>query len=125
MKFWEAMKALEEDGKKVRKVGQNNYLYYNRDRSKGPYGVCTNDGGNAYIYEFDQDSWEIVEEPELYWQWRFSTGKILESLFTQDKIKVGQDEANIKYSRVFIEKHAGPWIKTENGFKKTDNWEQF
>lgn len=62
--------------------------------------------------------WEAIirEEPELYWQWRApmdSGGGRIEPRL--EKLPLTSN----------FEKHAGPWIKTEDGFKKHDDWEQF
>jgi len=63
-----------------------------------------------------ENKWEIMEEPELYWQWITRDGKVLVSLETE------LGNAYIAYD---ICKFAGPWIKTEYGFVKHESWEQY
>jgi len=111
LNFWEAMKALEE-GKKVRAISWSKGQYIKLSSSKTLITEEGYDYFDAYFFGDLVDCyWEIVEEPELYWQWRDNSGSI-SAFYRADQIE-GQ------------EKHAGPWIKTENGFKKADNWEQF
>jgi len=106
--FWEAMKALEE-GKKVRNEGMAIGEYVHRQSS---FRIFKSDVG--------KDDWEIVEEPELYWQWRRRGIPIQGGRIDQIKnirLIVGTVDE--------LEKHAGPWIKTKDGFEKHETWEQF
>lgn len=112
MKFWEAMRELEE-GKRVTHLSFNDreYLYLDRD-----YGFIRDESDLRIDFEdvYAGDGWEIFKQPELYWQWRTpDLGRILNG---GDLSIMGIHDC---------EKHAGPWIKTEDGFKKADNWEQF
>lgn len=111
MQFWEAMKALEE-GKKVRHCGWGLDRYADIDNTDLNlfYTIGNTSSKNNYL-----DGWEIVEEPELYWQWRIKRSGVINRAGLQKEVK-GIDQ---------LEKHAGPWIKTEDGFKKADNWEQY
>lgn len=78
MKFWEALKALHEDGAKIRKRSihdKNEYFYWDHEengvaRKYGPDWAdvdficdeCLN------FYEDKEDDWEIVKEPHNF-QW--------------------------------------------------------
>jgi len=114
MKFWEAMKALEE-GKRIKGLDWNHdqYIFINDQ------GMIIMENGEDFFTEHDfsnltQVPFELLKkEPDLYWQWRCRTeGKITRILREPSGI--------IGYG----EKHAGPWIKTEDGFKKHETWEQ-
>jgi uncharacterized protein YfaT (DUF1175 family) len=105
MKFWEAMKALQE-GKKVKPK------HWTLKSNDSYYDINSNLGNRFNIWSSDLEvEWEILEDPALYWQWRDCSGSI-SAFYREDQIE-GQ------------EKHAGPWIKTANGFEKAENWEQF
>ena len=59
MKFWEAMKCLEE-GKKVRRLGwhEGEYLYIDEK-----HNICDEYGNYAELcYIGNKDNWEIYEE---------------------------------------------------------------
>jgi len=113
MKFWEAMKVLEE-GKKIRPVSWKKEHYLKKYK-----GTIVDQSGDFFTELFHcmpSETFEIVEEPELYWQWITRDGKIIPSLLTE------KQQGPIAYDSY---KFAGPWIKTEDGFKKAGNWEQF
>lgn len=57
MKFWEAMKALEE-GKKVRCAQWPNNCYDSQSGNNVPYSCYS-------LSHWSQESWELYEEPEL------------------------------------------------------------
>lgn len=115
MKFWEAMKALQE-GKKVKPAHWDSLEkdnIYSKENFKTRFNIWTSDL---------HSEWEIVEKrEELYWQWRNKKDfKVRETLMSDYDLLHYADSYKGLY-----EKHAGPWIKTENGFKKHKTWEQF
>jgi len=115
MKFWEAMKASHE-GKKVRRKDKPLRIYISTDG-----GILRKlDDELIDLASHSNAEWEIIEEPELYWQWRHQTAKS----FKVDKHFRTKHQAQNCYVYTY-EKHAGPWIKTENGFEKHETWEQF
>jgi|GEM_PF-5418480 len=122
MKFWEAMRALEE-GKAVTRTPES-YIYKYVNNKVHPrirlkrmiLGTDVGEWMHDKVFtslDTEADDWEIAEEPDLYWQWRTKSGIILHygGFFT--------------FSIHDSQKHAGPWIKTENGFKKHETWEQY
>ena len=119
MKFHEAMKALEE-GKKVRGPSWPKGEYI-MSPSK-PEGLIMDNFGNPANANCFHVSplWEIYEEPELYWQWAsMDNCQISAFLETEEKFSGRNNQETTYY------KFAGPWIKTEDGFRKHETWEQF
>ena len=117
MKFWEAMKALQE-GKKV-KYSKWDYGFIQLNE----YGVIVDECKAhiewAVILNISEE-WEIVEEPEFYWQWICISDHALNEGRIVQYLKKEKDVINRSYV-----KFAGPWVKTEEGFKKHETWEQF
>jgi len=78
MKFWQAFKALQEDGAKIRRKGihgKNEYYYFDKKegrvgRKLGPDPEDVDFDSYIslnFIYDEDGD-WEIIEEPHDF-QW--------------------------------------------------------
>jgi hypothetical protein len=109
MKFWEAMKALEE-GEKVQEVGAgpNSYLQILNGRLKNSRGdEVSLDMG----YVLGRVVWQIYEEPKpkkQVYQWRYkSFGRWILSLNLRTKT-----EAATRFSQEY-EIHAGPFEVVE------------
>jgi len=129
MKFWEAMKEMQ-DHKNIRckNWDQGHYLSYGR-LSTHPYNVFTFSEDSKFKFQQyfkheDIDAeWEIYQEPELYYQWRVDSG----ALVGQGRLLTGEECAEVPKGKNLVasQKHAGPWVKTAYGFEKTKDWKQF
>ena len=133
MKFWEAMKELEE-GKIVLREGGleyrifNDVLQYrtNYDWHNSNHEWQTSESKVSLLVMSDWEIAEEKEEPPFYWQWTYEKGNsiidLIPTLMTEDQC-FNNFYKNVKKEK--LNKLAGPWVKKKNGLKKHSTWEQF